>query len=43
MKAMVSNVGVEVSITNTKWKLNVVLFADNNVLLAKSKICMFSL
>ncbi len=35
MKATVDNVGVEMSIDNTKWKLNTILFVDDTVLLAE--------
>jgi len=37
MKAKVGNVGVEMSIDKSKWKLNTILFADDTVLLAESE------
>jgi len=35
MKANVGNVGVEMSIHKTKWKLNTILFLDDTLLLAE--------
>ncbi len=35
MKAKIGNLGAEMSIDNTKWKLNTLSFADDTVLLAE--------
>ncbi len=37
MKAKIGNLGVVMSIDNTKWKLNTKLFADDTVLLTESE------
>ncbi len=35
IKAKTGNLGVEMSMDNTKWKINTMLFADDSVLLAE--------
>ncbi len=37
LKAEIGNIGVKMSVDNTKWKLNTMLFADDRVLLSQNR------